>query len=685
MDDVTQGTPTEGVNPIVFAVRALARVCDGASTQDGMGFNGLDTKFGRSLAALPYDKWTVGRLIAAHKMLRKYRKQLAAHGIDYDSIEVPEEPKQQSQWRIYLDGQRLVFAFPFDYDVKEDVKHSIPGVQWDNQRRQWWAPVSKDSLEDVQRIWEKYPQFALEERIAIAVEKKKQEEIAAFELSSAEDADLVVDGLGGELRGYQRAGVLYASQKQRLFIADEMGIGKTVQALATLQHLDAWPAVVVCPASIKINWFREARKWILDHSIIVVDGPTLFRHGSQERALWIVNYEMLRKYHAFLTKLGLQAIVFDESHALKNAQTQRSKLARCLADGREIKEVEVKGKKREHLVKVRDGIPVRLLLTGTPILNRVHEFINQFRVIDRLEDLGGYKHIMDHYGHKYATAEDLKEFNNKLRQVCYIRRLKKDVVKELPGKQRATVPMPIDNMLEYKAAERDVVEYVREQARSDAKFEVTIADLPEDQKVVLREQHATEKAEKARRAKILVAITTLKQVAARGKLAAAVEWVEQFMESGEKLVFFAWHTEVIQSIGKRFGCFTITGETSLEARQRAIDDFASPSGQALIALNMKAGGTGIDGLQGSCSNVAFLELGWNDATHDQAESRLDRIGQKNPVNSWFLLAPDTIDEWIYELIEEKRQAVTAAADGTIPEEPQGSLIDGLIERFQKAS
>jgi len=280
------------------------------------------------------------------------------------------------------------------------------------------------------------------------------------------------------------------------------------------------------------------------------------------------------------------------------------------------------------------------------------------------------------------SNQNLPELNSKLRELGYIRRLKSQVLKDLPDRQTSTIPIDLDNRTEYVKAEADLVEFVRDKAMQDRRFEETIAQYDEETRNRLRRSHAADKAEKAARARILVEITTLKQVAAKGKLEGAASWVQDFLDTGQKLVFFAWHQDIVNAIAERFECAAITGATPIQQRQKAVEAFSLESGPPLISLNMQAGGTGIDGLQGSCSNVALLELGWNDATHDQAISRVHRIGQKDSVNAWYLLAPNTIDDWIFELTEEKKTVVASATDGADPE-AHGTLMNELIKRFEE--
>ena len=176
----------------------------------------------------------------------------------------------------------------------------------------------------------------------------------------------------------------------------------------------------------------------------------------------------------------------------------------------------------------------------------------------------------------------------------------------------------------------------------------------------------------------LVRIETLKQLAAKGKLAAAIDWVRDFLGSGEKLVLFATHTDIVRGLAEAFDAPMIYGDTPVAERQAIVDRFQSDPECRLVVGNTRAAGVGLT--LTAASNVAFLELGWTPAEHDQAEDRCHRYGQTaDSVNAWYLLAADTIDEDIAALIESKRAVVDAGTDGK--ESLGESILGGLLDRL----
>lgn len=537
-----------------------------------------------------------------------------------------------------------LFCFTFSYNptISNSVK-ALNGREYKKKPEPHWTVPINGSAQAVLDIAKEF-----DFHIETGVFEIAQQAIAAaglnLETSRAEDASIEVAGLGGELRPFQKAGVAYASRVQRTFIADEMGLGKTIETLATIQKTNAYPALIVCPASLKPNWKREAEKWLPGKLVSVISGTK----GAIGADVVIINYDVLGRNKERLMGVGFKAIALDESHYIKNGKAGRSK----------------------HAKEIGSQVDIRLCLTGTPVVNRPNEMISQLEFLGRLDDMGGFWNFVNRYcnahrgqfGWDFSGSSNLDELNEKLRQTCYIRRNKADVLPELPEKTISVVPLQIDNRKEYKAVYKEIEDWIKERAEQDREFERSIADLNPDEKTQAVKDRGISAEERARTAEKLVLIGKLKQTAARGKLSAIKEWVTNFLETGEKLVLFAHHTAIIDVLADEFEALTITGQTPIAKRQAAVDAFQNDSDTQLIILNIKAGGVGLT-LTAS-SNVAFAELDWTPAAHDQASDRCHRIGQKNAVNVWYFLGEDTIDQDIYVLIEEKRKVVDASTEGT---------------------
>ncbi|MGA2164760.1 MAG: DEAD/DEAH box helicase, partial [Solirubrobacteraceae bacterium] len=429
-------------------------------------------------------------------------------------------------------------------------------------------------------------------------------------LSAATDATIEIQGLGGELKPFQRAGVTYMLAQRRAFLADEQGLGKTIEALAAIEADGAYPAVVVCPASLKLNWLREIERWLPGRSVRVLMGTG--KSSLPLGEITVVNYDICAARLDELRALEPRALVLDESHYCKNAAAKRTQAVQRLA-----------------AAVPSDGLV--MALTGTPVMNRPPELIAQLRILGRLQDFGsGAK-----FGRRFRGPDAHLRLHWHLRARCFVRRLKSEVLPQLPAKTRAVVPVELDNETEYRLAERDVVAWLQSQ--------------PLD----LRELDA--KVAAALRAERLVRLNALKLLAARGKLHGALAWIHDFLSSGERLVVFAHHREIQRAVRERFpDALHILGQDSPTAREAALAAFQEPDGEGnqLIVCSIDVAGQGLTLTRSS--NVAFLELDWTPAKHDQAEDRCHRIGQQDAVNATYLLAADTIDETIATLLERKR-------------------------------
>ncbi|HTA13183.1 MAG TPA: DEAD/DEAH box helicase [Solirubrobacteraceae bacterium] len=462
--------------------------------------------------------------------------------------------------------------------------------------------------------------------------------VGLVELSCATDAPLRVVGLGGELKPFQRAGVSYLLARKRAFLADEQGLGKTIEALAAIEAAGAYPAVVVCPASLKLNWRRELEHWLPTRSVRLLAGN---RPGEDQSPadVTVLNYEIVSARMEELCASPPRALVIDESHYCKNAAAKRTQAVQRLS-----------------AAVPDDGLV--LALSGTPVTNRPAELISQLRILGRLGDFGSGAS----FGQRFRGPDAHMRLHWHLRARCFVRRLKVDVLPQLPAKTRAVVPVELDNQAEYRLAERDLVAWLRSQ--------------PLD----LRELDA--KVAAALRAERLVRCNALKLLAARGKLHAALAWIHDFCCSGERLVVFAGHREIQRAVLERFPhALHILGQDSALARDAALQAFQAPADgerNQLIVCSLEVAGQGLTLTRSS--NVAFLELGWTPAKHDQAEDRCHRIGQQDAVSAYYLLAADTIDETISTLLEHKRALIGAVTDGR--EDNQDGVLDALVRELR---
>ena len=259
------------------------------------------------------------------------------------------------------------------------------------------------------------------------------------------------------------------------------------------------------------------------------------------------------------------------------------------------------------------------------------------------------------WGWDFSGSSNTDELHSILTNSIMVRRLKKDVLKDLPPKTRTVLPVEI-NLSDYKKAEQDFLSYV---AR-------------------LRGATAAEKRDS--RAEGLAKVERLKQAAAVGKIGEAIDWIQDYLESGRKLVVFAIHKFILDILEKKFKkiCVRVDGSTAQSQRQVCVDAFQSNDDIKLFLGNIKAAGVGLT--LTAASDTLTLELGWTPGTHDQAEDRVHRIGQEaDSVNAYYLIAKDTIEEDIAELLDAKRDVLSNVMDGKSAR--QGELLTVLMERY----
>lgn len=458
---------------------------------------------------------------------------------------------------------------------------------------------------------------------------------------------------------YQREGIEYGLDKKRLIIGDEPGLGKTLQSIGIVDTANAYPCLVICPSSLKINWQREFEKFT-DKSALVLDNsvrttwPYLLKMGMHHVA--IVNYESLRKYFVWDIKGGksfrlkdvvfcpqirmFRSVIIDESHRVKDPSAQQTIFTKGITTGKEW----------------------IILLSGTPVVNRPEDLVAQLSIMGRLQEFGGRTKFMADYctdpkDKKAEPAVPLSVLSNQLYANCMIRREKAKVLPQLPDKTRIDLYVDISNAPEYNLAAADLAEYLRQYT------ECTDWEI-----------------RRKMRMEALVRFMTLRQLATLGKVAQAVDFIRTFLDSGKKLIVFCSLHEVVDALCKAFPrAVTVTGRDSAASKQAAVDSFQNNPDVQLIVCSIKAAGVGLT-LTAS-SNVAFVELAWTYADCCQCEDRAHRIGQKDNVTCYYLLGRGTIDQTIYSLIHKKKSiaAEIMNSDDDIPTDEM--YFDELVASF----
>ncbi len=577
-------------------------------------------------------------------------------------FEVSEEvllftpPKRQTKRGAYLKGDWIFIQIPYDKVIINGVK-KIPGITWDKGEVAWRAPVT--SAEDT-IYWAESFSVSVDATVFQVADEMKSKLEELQQASRSVDAEIEVPLLQGSLLPYQKAGVAYATRAKRSFIADEMGLGKTIQAIATLEYSsekdDVYPAVIVCPPTLALNWKAEWNRWLPHRRVSVVSNRKDFPEPRTYDVV-VVGYSNIQHWEKQLT--GHNSYVFDESHYAKTPTAQRTKSA----------------------IKMAKSAPkhgIVLCLTGTPVTNRPAEYASQLDIIGKLKEFGGlwgfYRRycnaFQDRFGQWNISGHShLDELNDRLRGTCYIRRTKSQVLSELPPVVHSPVLIEgtESGLKEYAKAERDIIKYITDRAREIA---LELGESPYSAAVVARI--------KAESNEHLVKLSVLRRLAAKAKMPVVEEWVKERIADGKKVVVAAHHRDIVDELAKKFGNLRIQGDmkvTDIEEQKHKFQTL--PVEEApVIVLSIQAAKTGHT--LTAAQDIVFVELPWTPADLDQTYSRLHRIGQKGSVTATYLLTEGTIDEEIYSLIEKKRGVVNAAVEGG---EFAGSSASQLVMKF----
>jgi SWI/SNF-related matrix-associated actin-dependent regulator of chromatin subfamily A-like protein 1 len=561
------------------------------------------------------------------------------HGLEYFG------PAPAAKAPATISHRPGVFEVRFDYSDQSLVTAvaAIPGSSWFQPAECWLVP---DRHGVAVNLWAEEASATVDDKAEDAIAYAYDAEVR-YVASAAKTTEwqLTRPGFGLELYDEQRAGVEYVllHGKGRTIIGDEPGVGKTAQALGIIHELHALPGVIIVPASLKVNWRREAKRALPYASVEIIRGTR-----PQPRLLWadivIINYDILPHWVDNLPDVPM-AVVADESHWIKNPAISRTKAAIALAE------------------RVPDGRGARLALSGTPLPNRTNEIMTQLEFIGQINKFGGKVTARKKWKTRGA------ELNRELRSTCYIRRLKKDVWKEAPGRNWAELYVEGDPavMVQYRAAEADIVTYLGEQARKAA---IESGATSHEGK-----QAAWQASLRANAAEHLVAITHLKQLAAQAAMPACKEWARTFLDSGEKLGIFAWHTAVVNDLANTLNGVKVQGGMSESARQQSVDLFQNKPEVKVFVGQMKAAGEGLT--LTAASNCLLIEQGWNQSTHDQVLDRFHRRGQVNDCMGYVVLIEGTITEDIQKLIKRKQKEVDAVVDGAGGAEG-GTVLQDLV-------
>ncbi|SFK77354.1 Helicase conserved C-terminal domain-containing protein [Geodermatophilus ruber] len=471
---------------------------------------------------------------------------------------------------------------------------------------------------------------------------------------------------GLELMPHQAQLIAAAAAGHRTFLlADEPGLGKTAQALLAAEAANAYPLLVVVPNVVKTNWAREAGLWTPHRAVTVVQGNGDTVDGFAD--IVVVNYEVLDRHVGWLGDFGFRGMVVDEAHFIKNRSSQRSQHVLELSDR----------------LRSRATRPLLMALTGTPLINDIDDFRTIWQFLGWIDDAKPLGDLMDALEDAGLTPADPGFYAAARRCVIdrgIVRRRKVDVAADIPARRIADLPIELDGAAgrSIRAAERDLVR------RMVAQYETALANRSSAGAVegidrdLVRRVARSELKDAATTAGENV-FTMMRRIG-QAKAGLAADYAAQLARSAGKVVFFAKHVDVMDAAeeafarqGVRFS--SIRGDQTPSVRQKNIDAFVNDSDVAIAVCSLTAAGVGLN-LQ-VASNIVLAELSWTDAEQTQAIDRSHRIGQTEPVTAWRIIAAQTIDARIAELIDSKAGLAARALDGS--DEEVASSADMQLE------
>jgi SWI/SNF-related matrix-associated actin-dependent regulator 1 of chromatin subfamily A len=412
---------------------------------------------------------------------------------------------------------------------------------------------------------------------------------------------------------HQKEAIEKLAGSKRFILADDMGLGKTTSTIIAALESGAKKVLIICPASLKINWSREIENYT-DKSIYICEG----KNFSSDHHFVIVNYDIIKNFHDIKNKETSQIlnskfdlVIIDEAHYLKNSQAQRTKLI-------------------NHFVK---NINRLWLLTGTPITSRPIDYYNLLSLVESPVSQNWMAYVIRFCeGYQFRAgqrkvwnvngASNLDELRERTSKQI-LRRLKTDVL-DLPEKIISPIYLRLKSK-EYENLMGEYFDWFRNNKEESASLTIQFSKLMK-----------------------------VRQVIAEEKISQTIELAENILEQGKKVIIFSNFTEPLKRIHEHFGKMSVylDGSTSKPARQKSVDDFQDNDKVKVFCGNIKAAGVGIT--LTSAEVVIFNDLSFVPSDHSQAEDRAYRYGQKNSVLVYYPLFENTIEGAIYDILIRKK-------------------------------
>lgn len=576
---------------------------------------------------------------------------------------------------LSYDTHRKRWVFVCDYANRHMAKDQ--GFWWDKESKEWFTTDPFMAMKLIHYA-DEVTRSKLAKYWNFAAGNFQESQLASGTMREVPDSHVIPAPKGMTYKDYQRIGIEFIVRNdercQNTLLGDDMGLGKTIQVIGAINFLsDALAGrklgkvLIVCPASLKLNWGRELKKWLVGPLTWGIVDPKYF---PRNRDITIINYDILEKWMPVIQGMKLGLLVADEAHYLKNPGTKRSQLFYAIKAER------------------------RVYATGTPIVNRPKELFPLVHSLD-VDQFPKFVPFGIRYcnGHKlgnswdFTGASNLEELQARLRATIMIRRLKNDVLKELPPKTRNIIELP---------APRGVTELLKKELEAynekEPQLEALKARVAEAKSANDTAAYA-QAVEQFREAsgKIMGDISTLRKEVAMKKVPLVIEYLESLWKGDpdRKIVLWCHHHDVMDAFLERFKNFNtqgvgtskvaryakkFSGQQTLKERDEIVQQFQHDPGCLLFIGQTNAGGVGIT-LTAS-AHAIFAELDWVPGNITQAEDRCHRIGQHDNVLVEHLVLEGSLDCRIAQRIVEKQLVIDAAMNTPTNHLQQHSMFAG---------
>ena len=441
---------------------------------------------------------------------------------------------------------------------------------------------------------------------------------------------------------HQKEAIEKLAGSKRFILADDMGLGKTTSTIIAALETGAKKILIICPASLKINWQREIENYT-DRSVYIAEG----KHFSTEHDFVIVNYDILKNFYdlkdkenSLITKSNFDLIIIDEAHYIQNGQAQRTKLV-------------------NSFVKNVDKL---WLLTGTPMTSRPMNYYNLLFLIESPVAQNWMAYAIRYcQGYQFKAgnrkiwntsgASNLEELRDRTsRQV--LRRLKTEVL-DLPDKIISPIYLRLKSKL-YEGLMGEYYDWYKNKKEESSSLTVQFSKLMK-----------------------------VRQVIAEEKINDTIELAQNIIDQDKKVIIFTNFTDTLQKIHTHFGKQSVylDGSCSKPQRQYAVDQFQENDKIKVFVGNLKAAGVGITLTAGEA--VIMNDLSFVPSDHDQAQDRAYRYGQKNSVSVYYPIFENTIEGVIYDMLSKKKNIIDTVMGDNI--EDKGDFIELLMNKINNVS